>query len=74
MKNSSKRNPNNDEMRAEYDFSDSVPNRYAARLKRQEHFISLEPDVYKVFNTSEQVNTVLKAIISAYPKKKKVKT
>ncbi|OGU13348.1 MAG: hypothetical protein A2X61_14700 [Ignavibacteria bacterium GWB2_35_12] len=61
-------------MRAEYDFSDSVPNWFAAQMKRQEHLISLEPDVYKVFNTSVQVNTVLKAIISAYTKKKRVKS
>jgi len=58
-------------MRAEYDFSDSVPNWFAAQMKRQEHLISLEPDVYKVFNTSVQV---LKAIISAYTKKKRVKS
>ncbi|MBM2814249.1 MAG: hypothetical protein HW421_1011 [Ignavibacteria bacterium] len=68
MKNSSKKIANEDDMRAEYDFADSKPNKYAAILKRQERQITLEPDVFKVFNTSEQVNNVLRAFINAIPK------
>ena len=73
MKNSSNEIINDDEMRAEYDFSDSMPNKYASILKRQEHLVALEPDVFKVFNTSEQVNNALRSIIHAIPKKSNLK-
>ena len=53
-------------MRNEYNFSDSVPNKYTNQVKRQERLISLEHDVYKVIKTSEQVNHELGAIISVY--------
>jgi hypothetical protein len=70
MKKTSKNTSEVNEMRPEYDFSDSVPNKYAKRLKEQEHLIALSPDVYEVFNSSEQVNEILRSIIKAYPKKK----
>ena len=68
MKTSSKIKENNDDMREEYDFSDSQPNKYAAILKKQDRLETLEPDVYKVFHTSEQVNIALRAFITAIPK------
>ena len=68
MKNISKNIEKLNEMRAEYDFSDSLPNKYSKILKNQEHLVSLEPEVFKVFQTSEQVNRALKAIINAMPK------
>ncbi len=71
MKNSSKEIVKEDEMRVEYDFSDSKPNKYAELLKRQERLVTLEPDVYKVFNTSDMVNNALRAIITAFPDKNK---
>jgi hypothetical protein len=58
----------NDEMRKEYNFSESKPNKYASVLKRQERLIQIDPDVYKVFNTSEQINKALRAIIEVMPK------
>ena len=73
MKNLSKEITLEDEMRAEYDFSDSKPNKYAAILKRQKRLVTLEPDVYKVFKTSESVNNVLRAIIQSVPKQNKRK-
>jgi len=69
MKNSSNTLANDDEIRNEYDFSDSKPNKYAEILKRQERLVTIEPDVFKVFNTSEQVNNALRAFINAIPKK-----
>jgi hypothetical protein len=71
MKNSKNKKNREDEMRPEYDFSDSIPNKYAMRLKKQNRLVSLEPDVYKVFHTSEQVNEVLRAIINTYPHNKR---
>ena len=69
MKNSFKSTIEDDEMREEYDFSDSKPNKYAAILKQQQRLVSLEADVFKVFNTSDQVNTALRAFINAIPKR-----
>ncbi len=69
MKNSSKELKNDDEMRTEYDFSDSKPNKYAIILKQQEHIVKLEPDVFKVFDNSDKVNNALRALINAIPKK-----
>lgn len=62
-----------DDMREEYDFdfSNSMPNKFAAKLNSQEWLRQLEPDVRKVFDTPEKVNNALRAIIQAYPKKKK---
>ena len=71
MKNTS--NKTSDEMRKEYDFLNSKPNKYASILKEQEHLVNIEPDVFEVFNTSEQVNTALRAFINAIPKKNKRK-
>jgi hypothetical protein len=68
MKTSSKINENKDDMREEYDFSDSLPNKYAAILKNPDSLVTLEPDVFKVFHTSEQVNIALRAFINAMPK------
>jgi len=70
MKNS-KNKKNDDDMRPEYDFSGSTPNKYAKQLKEQNRLVSLEPDVYKIFHTSEQVNEVLRAIINNYPNSRK---
>jgi hypothetical protein len=69
MKSSSNVPVTDDEMRPEYDFSDSKPNKYAAILKRQEHLVRLEPDVFQVFDSDEKVNTALRAFINAMPKK-----
>lgn len=73
MKNLSKEKSEKDEMRVEYDFSDSKPNKYAAILKEQERFVKLEPDVFTVFNTSDTVNNALRALLNAIPKKNKKK-
>lgn len=68
MNNTSEIKSQNDEMRAEYDFSDSIPNKYSSRLQIQDRLIQLEPDVFKIFQSSEDVNNVLRAIIMTYPK------
>lgn len=72
MKNSSNKEKD-DDLRPEYDFdySKSIKNPFAPILAEQENYVKLEPDVKKVFKTSDEVNRVLRAIISAYPSKKK---
>jgi len=56
------------------DFSKSKPNRFAKVLRNQSNFVQLEPDIQKVFTTSEEVNNALRAFINAIPKHSKRKT
>ena len=60
------------EMAPEYrfDYRKAKPNRFAARLKDEPLIVLIEPDVAKVFTSSEQVNQALRALISAMPRKK----
>ncbi len=65
--------PPDDEMLDNYDFdySKAQPNRFAPLLAEQNGFIKLQPDIHKVFQTSDQVNNALRALINAIPKEKK---
>lgn len=59
-----------DEIREHYDFdySKSRPNRFAPKFaKRGTIAIVLEPDVAKVFDSAEAVNTFLRSAIAAMP-------
>ncbi len=55
------------EMAPEYrfDYKKAKPNRFAARMKDKPLIVMIEPDVAKVFKSSEQVNKALRALISA---------
>ena len=57
-------------MPAEYqlDWSKARPNPYAARLKDTVAVV-LAPDVAEVFPTSESVNTFLRSVIAAVPRR-----
>jgi hypothetical protein len=63
------------DMRAEYqfDYSKSRPNRFAKK-DACDNLIILDPDVSKVFTTSESVNKVLRALIGTMPKNSKRKS
>ena len=52
-----------------FDYSKARPNRFAASSDKT-ITVKLEPDVAKVFQTSDEVNRVLRAIISVIPKEK----
>ncbi|HLO17694.1 MAG TPA: hypothetical protein VK206_22885 [Anaerolineales bacterium] len=60
------------DMASEYrfDYKKAKPNRLAARMKDEPLIVMIEPDVANVFRSSEQVNKVLRALISAIPEKK----
>lgn len=60
------------EMDSEYrfDYKKAKPNRFAARMKNEPLIVMIEPDVAKVFKSSEQVNKALRALISTIPEKK----
>jgi hypothetical protein len=57
------------EMSAEYefDYKKAKPNRFASRMKDGPLVVVLDPDVARVFTSTEEVNKALRAIISAIP-------
>jgi hypothetical protein len=59
-----------DELSAEYrfDYQEARPNRFIDRNQPDSCVITLDPDVSRVFTTSESVNAVLRALIEAMPK------
>jgi hypothetical protein len=52
-----------------FDYSKARPNRFAGRLQRDRVLVTLDPDVSSVFGTSQSVNTALRAIMAALPKR-----
>jgi hypothetical protein len=69
-KSSKARKINKDELRSEYqfDYKKSGPNCFARHAGKAPLIIALDPDVAKVFSTSESVNHALRTIIEAFPK------
>ena len=57
------------DMSAEYkfDYKKAKPNRFASRMEDGPLVVVLDPDVAKVFTSTEEVNKALRAIISAIP-------
>ncbi|HNQ94556.1 MAG TPA: hypothetical protein PKK96_14620 [Anaerolineales bacterium] len=51
-----------------FDYKQAKPNRFASRMKDAPLVAVIDPDVAKVFKTTEAVNTALRALISAIPK------
>jgi hypothetical protein len=56
-------------MRAEYEFDyrQGKPNRFASGMAGGVVTVVLEPDVARVFGTSELVNRLLRSVIAAIP-------
>jgi hypothetical protein len=52
-----------------FDYRKARPNRFAARIKQGSRVVVIEPDVAEVFATPEAVNTILRALIEAMPRK-----
>ena len=50
-----------------FDYTLARPNRFAAHLPRDLITVTLDPDVAAVFTTSESVNQILRALITAMP-------
>jgi hypothetical protein len=72
MKTTRRANKATDGMRSEYrfDYTRARPNRFAPQLQGKVVTVVLEPDVAKVFDSSESVNRLLRSVISAVPKRK----
>lgn len=58
-----------DEVRAEYEFDyrQAKPNRFAAGLKKGGRVVVLDPEVAEVFQSSQDVNAVLRALLQTMP-------
>ena len=54
---------NNDDMRAEYDFSKATRGKYAQRFAEGANVVILAPDVAEAFPTSEAVNLALRSLL-----------
>ncbi len=52
-----------DDMRPEYDFSGGVRGKHHRAYREGTNVVVLEPDVAKVFRTSESVNRALRLLI-----------
>jgi hypothetical protein len=65
-----KRQHDDDDMRAEYDFSMGVRGKYAGRVARGTNVVALAPDVAEVFKTAKAVNDALRSQISKKPARK----
>jgi len=58
-----------DDMLPEYafDYNKARPNRFARDIAEGSLIVVLEPELARVFKTSEQVKTILRAIANALP-------
>jgi hypothetical protein len=56
----------------ELDWSKAKPNPYAARLKDTVAVV-LAPDVARAFPTSESVNTALRSVLTAVPRRSRAR-
>jgi len=61
------------DMRPEYDFDyrKARPNRFAQQVYKDHRVVVLDPDISRVFPTSESVIMVLRALITTMPKPRK---
>ncbi|MCU1238184.1 MAG: hypothetical protein JWP63_6151 [Candidatus Solibacter sp.] len=57
-----------------FDYTKGKPNRFANRVHPGSLAVLLDPDVAKVFQNAESVNTVLRALLSTMPARRTRKT
>jgi len=60
---SNNREPDEDEMRPEYDFSNAIRGKYAKRFPPDAVMVLLAPDVAAAFPDSDSVNDALRLLI-----------
>lgn len=65
MKKERKRRNHQDELRAEYDFTNARPNPYAKWYVKGTNVVLLDKDNAKLFRDSESVNRALRALRNA---------
>jgi hypothetical protein len=52
-----------------FDYSRAKPNRFADKMTQGSVAVVLEPDVAAGFRSSETVNTLLRSVINALPRR-----
>ena len=52
----------------DFDYGEARSNRFAEQMDRDQLVVILDPDIAKVFTSSESVNKVLRALMSTMPK------
>lgn len=57
-----------------FDYRKARPNRFIQRIDQSRRVIILDSDVSKIFENSESVNSVLRALIASMPKSMVAKT
>jgi hypothetical protein len=57
-----KQQSDEDTMRAEYDFTNAIRGKHAARYASGTNVVVLDPDVAAEFQTAEEVNEALRAV------------
>ena len=57
-----------------FDYRQARPNRFIERIDQSRRVIILDSDISKIFENSESVNSVLRALIAAMPKSVEAKT
>jgi len=55
----------------QFDYARARPNRFASRYAEGSRVIVLDPDVARVFTSTESVNEVLRALMETMPPRKK---
>jgi hypothetical protein len=72
-KTSRRKGSKHEEMRREYrfDYRKSRPNRFARLIEGEAVAVVLDPDVASVFRSPESVNSLLRSVITALPKRTK---
>ncbi len=60
-----------DGMRKEYDFSQGVRGKYAAKFAKGTNLVLLDPDLAKIFKDSESVNNALRLLAELAKKQAK---
>ena len=72
-KTASRKSRGASEMRREYrfDYRKARPNRFASLMKGGSVAVVLDPDVASVFRSPESVNSLLRSVIAAFPKRTK---
>jgi len=62
-----------EDMLPEYDFSNGVRGKYAARFRKGTNVVVLEPEVAKFFSDSAAVNDALRVLIEIAKRSRKPK-
>lgn len=57
-----KKDPIDDDMLPEYDFTNAVRGKYAERYNRETNIVVIEPDLAKIFPNAKAVNKALRSL------------